>query len=248
MGHDFGRFVWRELMSRDFEAAKGFYGELLNWTYSEVPMPDGAYTMIHHGEAPIAGLTKPPMDEVPPHWAGYVSVEDVDATAAKFVKAGGASLMDAFDVPGVGRMAAVKDDQGGALLLFHAAEGDGEPTTGHGAWHWAELWAKDGAKAAKFYADVLGYQTETMAMPTGDYHVLKSGDAPRAGVMTAPGGAPTHWAHYVEVEDVNASVAKAKKLGGKLMGELMNVEGVGEFGFVADREGSVLGLITPAAK
>ncbi len=248
MGHDFGRFVWHELISKDTEAAKGFYGELLGWTFSEMKMPNGTYTMIHRGEAPIGGITKPPMDGVPPHWAGYVSVKDVDATAKVVAKKGGKALMDAMDIPGVGRIQPVKDPQGGALFLFTAADGDRDPSTGHAAWHWSELWASDPDAAATFYEEVFGYTRDTMKMPQGNYHVMKNGEKPRAGVMKAMGDAPPHWAYYVHVDDVDASLARAKKLGGGLMGDPMEVPGVGRFGFVTDREGSALGLITPADK
>ncbi|MEM9068753.1 MAG: VOC family protein [Myxococcota bacterium] len=246
MTHDFGRFTWHELVTTDVEDSKGFYGELLGWKFEAMPMPTGTYTIVKLGDASIGGITPPPEDGVPPHWIGYVSVEDVDKSAKAILKAGGESLMDAFDVPGVGRMQPVRDPHGSAFFLFRSAEGDPEPATGAGAWHWNELWAKDAGEATAFYEKTLGYSRETMPMPNGDYHILKNGEQSRGGVMTAPEGAPPHWAFYVEVADVDATVAKAKKLGGKAIGELMDVPGVGRFGFVSDRSGATIGVITPA--
>lgn len=246
MGYDHGRFVWHELISEDTEAAKGFYGELFGWRFESMDMGEMQYLLVKCGEAAIGGLVPPPADGVSPHWVGYVSVADVDASAAALVEAGGVTLMDALDVPTVGRMQPVKDAQGAAFFLFHAADGDPEAPSGPGSFHWNELWAKDPAAAAAQYAALLGYTSRTMAMPDGDYHVLSSGEAPRAGVMAAPGGAPPRWTFYVRVEDVDATVARAKKLGGDLVGELMDVEGVGRFGFVRDREGVTIGVIAPA--
>ena len=41
-----GRFVWFDYVAPDVKKAQGFYGELFNWSTQDVPMPDGAYTMI----------------------------------------------------------------------------------------------------------------------------------------------------------------------------------------------------------
>jgi len=54
-------------------------------------------------------------------WLGYVTVEDVDATAAKAAKLGGLIAMPPFDVPDVGRIAVLKDPQGAAIGLFKPA-------------------------------------------------------------------------------------------------------------------------------
>jgi len=248
MTNDHGRFVWHELISGDHEGAKGFYGELFGWSFETMDMgPAGAYLLAKVGDVPIGGFAHPPAD-VPPHWVGYVSVDDVDAMAKAIVGAGGEALMDAFDVPGVGRMQPMKDPQGAAFFLMASEEpSDGDAPSGVGHWHWDELWAKDAAAAVEHYAGVLGYQSEAMTMPNGDYHILKTGEHMRAGVMDAPPGVPPHWAFYVRVEDVDATIAKAKQLGGEPIGELMDVEGVGRFGFVKDREGSTLGVITPSS-
>ena len=41
-----GRFIWHELVTPEPKAALGFYGELLNWTTTEMDMgPMGTYTL-----------------------------------------------------------------------------------------------------------------------------------------------------------------------------------------------------------
>lgn len=245
MAHDFGRFTWHELLSTDIEDTKGFYGELFGWKYEAMEMPQGVYTVIKVGDASIGGITTPP-EGVPGHWVGYVSVKDVDATAKKAKAAGGKALMDAFDIPSVGRMQPLADPEGSGFFVFHSEEGDHDPVTGDGTWHWNELWSKNPKKMANFYTELFGYSIETMEMPNGDYLIAKNGETPRGGIMGAPEGAPAHWAFYITVSDVDATVAKAKKLGGKLVGDLMQVPGVGRFGFVQDRQGTTLGVITPA--
>ena len=36
-----GSFYWNELMARDVEQAKKFYGSTIGWTFDAMPMPNG---------------------------------------------------------------------------------------------------------------------------------------------------------------------------------------------------------------
>lgn len=117
-----GTFVWDELVTSDVEAAKRFYGEVLGWTSRDMDMGEaGTYTMFQRaGDADAAGcLTLP---DVPTHWLPYVGTDDVDATAARASELGGTVLRDPFDVPGVGRLAIVKDPNGAVFGLFKPNE------------------------------------------------------------------------------------------------------------------------------
>lgn len=112
-----GTVYWTELMTSDVEKAKAFYGEIMGWTYSTMPMPEGEYTLIHREglEGPAGGMMACPAGDTGPsdHWFTYFSVDDVDASVAAATEAGGTVLRPPFDVPGVGRIAIVKDLTGG---------------------------------------------------------------------------------------------------------------------------------------
>jgi predicted enzyme related to lactoylglutathione lyase len=111
-----GNFHWNELVTRDVEKAKKFYGSTIGWTFEGMPMPDGTYWVAKMGDKAVAGLfpiAGPQWDGVPEHWMAYLAVDDVDARVKKAV-AGGAKLMrPAFDIPGVGRIA-ILTEPGGA--------------------------------------------------------------------------------------------------------------------------------------
>lgn len=249
MGYDHGRFVWHEIITKDAEQAKAFYTELLGWKVEEIDMGEFVYPMLKAGEAPVCGVAPPPMEGVPTHWVSYLSVEDVDAAAKKVVANGGEALMDAMDIPTVGRMQPVKDPSGGAFFLFKSASEDGEAATGPGTFHWNELATDDPEAAVAFYEKTFGYTHETMEMPDGTYFVLKNGDTMRAGVMKNPvPNAPTHWTRYVAVDDCDAAVKRATSSGGKLLGEVMDVPGVGRFAHVQDPGGAALGVIKPVER
>lgn len=243
-----GTFVWFELLTQDEEASKAFYPEVLPWRVEPMEMPGFEYQLLKAGEAGVGGIVKAPSPQMPTAWVSYVQVDDVDATAQKVKAAGGQLPMDAMDIPTVGRIQPVIDPQGGMLSLF-TPEGEMPPLEGPGTFHWNELWTKDPDAALAFYRDVLGYTVETMPMPQGDYHVLKSGDVPCGGVMKAPSAEiPQVWVQYVTVEDVDAAVERATQKGGKAQGPAMEVEGVGRFAIFSDPQGGMIGVIEPAAR
>ncbi len=111
-------FCWNELMTDNVERAKAFYTETLGWTYDAMPMPEGTYYVIKHGEKMVGGMmdmTGIVPEGVPPHWFSYIEVDDVDARAAKVADAGGNIKRDPFDIPNVGRIAIVEDATGAVI-------------------------------------------------------------------------------------------------------------------------------------
>jgi len=110
-----GNFYWNELMTRDAEAAKQFYGATLGWLFEVMPLAFGSYWIAKVGDAPVAGIlemTGPDFDGLSPGWFAYIAVDDVDKRVKKLLKAGGTVLREPFDVADVGRLAIVLDNSG----------------------------------------------------------------------------------------------------------------------------------------
>ncbi len=111
-----GHFHWNELVTRDVEKAKKFYGGVIGWTFDGMSMPDGTYWVAKMGDQPVGGLfpiAGPQWDGVPEHWMSYLAVDDVDARVKKATAAGARLMRPAFDIPGVGRIA-ILTEPGGA--------------------------------------------------------------------------------------------------------------------------------------
>jgi predicted enzyme related to lactoylglutathione lyase len=111
-----GHFHWNELVTRDVEKAKKFYGDIIGWTFDGMPMPDGTYWVAKMGDQPVGGLfpiAGPQWEGVPEHWMSYLAVDDVDARVKKATAAGAKLMRPAFDIPGVGRIA-ILTEPGGA--------------------------------------------------------------------------------------------------------------------------------------
>ena len=119
-----GTIHWSELITGDVEAAKSFFQDIAGWQINDMPMPNGTYNICMAGEKPVAGIMSGEMmgqPDHPPTWMTYIAVDDVDAACAKTGKAGGQVLKSPFDIPGVGRIAMIKDPSGAVAGLITPA-------------------------------------------------------------------------------------------------------------------------------
>lgn len=119
-----------------------------------------------------------------------------------------------------------------------------ENTYRDGQFVWRELMTRDMAKARAFYAELLGWTSEEMAMPTGPYVIFKKGDQMVAGGMAAPADyqGPAAWLGYVSIPDVDAALRATAENGGNVVMPAMDVAGVGRFAVIADPTGGVVGF------
>jgi uncharacterized protein len=247
MAYRTGRFVWFELVTPNVDDGVAVWTEVSGLGVTEMPMgPSATYKMLTRDGKTQAGVTAPPMAEVPPHWLSYLSVDSVDDKHAAVTRHGGRSIVPPTDIPIIGRFAIVADPEGAVFALFRGATGDDSGAT---AFAWNELWCKDPAKVLPFYTGVFGFGVGEMAMPTGTYHLLKVGEEMVAGLMASPDPkVPPMWLPYLSIDDADAAVTRARVQRGAVHAEPMTMEGVGRFGIVADRQGAVLGLLHPAPR
>ncbi len=118
-----GAFSWNELVTTDLEAAKKFYTALFGWQTAVAPMEGMTYILIKVGGEDVGGMMAilpdcPEMQGMQPHWGAYVTVRDVDATAAQAEKMGGKLLCPPMDIPQVGRFCVIQDSQGAVLAAI----------------------------------------------------------------------------------------------------------------------------------
>jgi hypothetical protein len=219
--------------------------------------PDMKYTGLLAGDTPVAGLMTLPKDAcdagAKPGWTGYVGVDDVDATAARVTKAGGAMHMPPTDIPNVGRFAMVADPQGTVFSLFTPKADMPQPpadpnTPGLVGWH--ELYAVDGKKAFDFYADLFGWtKAEAMDMGAmGVYQLFAAGGAPIGGMMTKPPQAPvSFWNYYFQVDGIGAAMERLKAGGGSVINGPMEVPGGNWIVQGLDPQGAMFSLLSAHA-
>ena len=115
-----------------------------------------------------------------------------------------------------------------------------------GKFCWNELVATNEAVAKKFYASLFGWKTQPFGKGMA-YTLFKNGKNSAGGMMKCPeAGRPSHWLPYVVVADVDKSIAKTKKLGGKAVAGPFDVPEVGRIAVLVDPQGAAIGIITPA--
>jgi uncharacterized protein len=116
---DHGTFFWNELTTAKVEPAKEFYAKTLGWKFDGMPMPTGGtYWIAKVGDKPVGGIfdtTGTEMSAMPEFWMAYIAVDDVDKRVAKAKKAGASVVREPFDVPGVGRIAILKQPGGAGI-------------------------------------------------------------------------------------------------------------------------------------
>ena len=120
LANEHGTLIWNELQTSDPAACEKFYTAAFGWEAETAEMPSGPYTSFRDGEDYRGGMmsTASFEGEVPPNWAVYLAVDDVDAAIAAATGAGGTEIAPAFDVPGVGRMAVLQSADGAFFSLF----------------------------------------------------------------------------------------------------------------------------------
>jgi len=123
------------------------------------------------------------------------------------------------------------------------------PSANKGLFVWYEHLTKDPQAAIAFYGEVVGWKTQPF--PGGGGYIMWVGSqGPLGGVMELPEqaakmGAPPHWMAHVQVDDVDATAALTKKLGGKVHKEPTDIPTVGRFAVIADPQGAAIAIFTP---
>ena len=250
-----GSFCWMELSTTDQTAAKTFYTSLFGWTANDAPMGPGQfYTMFFlNGREVAAGYTMTKEEAgMPPHWNLYIAVESADAAAARAPELGGKVLAGPFDVFEAGRLAVIQDPTGAIFHVWQPLKHGGIRISNvHGAFCWADLNTPNAAAASPFYSGLLGWKIEKGEHDPSGYLHVKNGDTFIGGIPSPeqiPPNIPPHWMLYFQVDDCDASVAKATELGASTLMPPMSLEGVGRFAVVADPQGAALSLFTPAPR
>ena len=116
-----GEASWHELMTTDAPAAMTFYREVFHWQPGDtMDMGEmGKYYIFNRPHGRIGGMmNKPPaMAHVPPNWAIYFRVPDINAAVERIKANGGKILNGPMEVPDGDWVVNAMDPQGAAFSL-----------------------------------------------------------------------------------------------------------------------------------
>ncbi len=109
-----------------------------------------------------------------------------------------------------------------------------------------ELNTTDPDKAKEFYSQLFDWEMQDMPMGEETYTMINVGEGTGGGMMKNPvPNVPSHWLSYIQVDDVSASLEKAKSLGGTVLHEKHEIPQYGCFGIVQDPTGAVFAMWQP---
>jgi predicted enzyme related to lactoylglutathione lyase len=144
------------------------------------------------------------------------------------------------------------------LIQYHLP--DDRPQTGGvvsdqrkasiGSITWTDLTIENAEQVRDFYSAVVGWTASGVDM--GGYNDFNMNDPetgnPIAGVCHARGGnanLPPVWLIYVNVEDIDRSVARCVELGGQVISGPKVMGGHGRYCVIRDPAGATLALFEP---
>ena len=102
-----------------------------------------------------------------------------------------------------------------------------------------EFPSKDAERAAAFYGSLFGWSFHDSGMPGIDYRMAQTGETSGAAIM--PSDERGHANYYFATDDIEASLAKVRELGGTA-DDKMPVPGEGWFSACIDSEGNAFSL------
>jgi uncharacterized protein len=225
-----GDFCWVNMLTPDPARARAFFGDLLGWTYVEMP---GVGHMVQVGGHSVGGLfdlagpSTPPGK--PPLIGVMVKVESADATVEKATSLGGRART-AFDIADQGRMSVCFDPTGAELDVWEPRKlpGTDVDSEQHGAPSWFEAMTTDADRAASFYAALFGWTTEATPVRDWTYTTFKLDGAPVAGMMPITprmAALRPQWVTYFTVRDAAEAARQAVDLGGTISRQLHEAAG-----------------------
>jgi predicted enzyme related to lactoylglutathione lyase len=119
-----------------------------------------------------------------------------------------------------------------------------------------EMPAEDRKRMAEFYTTVFGWKTQQLGEEMGNYILATTTDSDEKGPKK-PGAInggffqktddkPAQYPSVViAVEDIREHMMKVEKTGGKVLGEPMDIPGVGLYVSFFDTEGNRVAMIQP---
>jgi hypothetical protein len=119
----------------------------------------------------------------------------------------------------------------------------------HGTFGWNELMTADVEASKAFYAKVAGWTYQDVPFNGGTYTLASAPGNPVsvAGIMHWPADQPgaNDWFAYINVDDIEKSVAAAVEAGGTVMRPPFKIENTGWIAIIKDSASCMIGLLQP---
>jgi predicted enzyme related to lactoylglutathione lyase len=108
---------------------------------------------------------------------------------------------------------------------------------------WFEIAGKDGGNLQQFYSSLFGWKVD--ASNPMNYGMVEGKDGGIGGGITSSQDGSSNVTVYVSVDDLEATLDKAKGLGGQVVMPPMDVPGGPKIAQFKDPSGNVIGIMIP---
>lgn len=117
----------------------------------------------------------------------------------------------------------------------------------------------DEARVARFYHQAFGWGMVSAGPDMGDYVSAQTADTDEFRMVTSPGtinggfyprtaDGPQHPSVVIAVPDIAAAMRNVTDAGGTLLGEPLEIPGIGQYVSFTDTEGNRASLLQPPAR
>lgn len=118
-----------------------------------------------------------------------------------------------------------------------------------GQFVWYDLMSPDVDGATTFYTEVVGWGTQKWDGPA-PYTMWTASEVPIGGVVPltsehASAGVVPHWMAYITVDDVDATMEKAKSKGATVVAEPRDIPDTGRMAVMRDPQGALIAVYKP---
>jgi len=115
----------------------------------------------------------------------------------------------------------------------------------------------DSERLAKFYSQAFGWQMQKMGSEMGDYVTAATTETDEKRMVKTPGtinggffpkkpDMPSEPSVVIAVKDIKEAMKKVNEAGGKVLGEPMEIPGVGQYVSFNDTEGNRVSILQPS--
>jgi uncharacterized protein len=119
-----------------------------------------------------------------------------------------------------------------------------------------EMPAEDRKRMADFYSNVFGWQTQMLGEEMGNYVSVTTSETDENGRPKMPGSInggfypksenlSNHPSVVIAVDDIRESMNKVKEAKGKILGEPVEIPGIGLYVAFTDTEGNTVSILQP---
>ncbi|MFC1408313.1 VOC family protein [Streptacidiphilus sp. N1-12] len=242
---------WVSLLSRDPDASRRFYGELLGWEFQSVDEREGSYSYATVQGVSIAGVGAVPSGwRGAPTWTVFFGVADIDAAVRRTRERLGTVGIGPLDLSS-GRVAVAVDPDNAVFGLWQGEPGPARTLRMSGAPSWMEL-STDAFAAALFYGAVLDWAVQDRSALDVSWEnervVLRAAGRRIAALRTAEPTASALperpvWRVFFSVGSADAAAGHASRLGGTLIAPIESTP-YGRVARLRDPEGTQFSLIS----